>query len=187
MALWPIDLDLSGNQLRERVAELLSSEHLFGEDARTFIALYQDLRIYLNILIGTLPTHSSHQVVRPLANWLYTEPEENEIANNLAMDIQRGRSSKPDLVPTPTNVYDGCKPHIEPPERLPHIVTMRLRDSKSKFYGDTIEDDYVDIYNQMTEDDRLSDKQKLQFLHNTLTGNPLRFYTVTVAPNVATY
>lgn len=111
------------------------------------------------------------------------------MTNRLAIDIQRGRSSKPDLVPMPSNGHDGCKLHSKQPERITYNVAMRLRDSESKFSGDTNEcwDEYVNTYKQMAKDYRLSDEQKLQFLHNTLNKDALRFYKVMVAPNMPTH
>lgn len=167
--------DLSDNQLRKRVSELLPPEQLYKEDARSFKDLYQDLVDYLKKRGATLPTHFSQRIVRILANRLYAEPEESKVANRFTVDIQQGRSSKPDLFPTPSNGDDGRKPHTKPLQRIAHNVTMRLRDSNWKFGGDTTKrwDEYVDTYNQMAKDHRHLDEKKVQFLYNTPTNEAL--------------
>lgn len=136
---------------------------------------------------AALPNQSSPWIVRTLVDGLYTEPGMSEIANRLAIDIRRGRSFKPDFVPTPISVDDGCKLQSELPEKIAHNVAMRLRDSESKFRGDATKgwDEYVDKYNQMANSYCLSNEQKLQSLQNTLTKDAQRFYAVILATIVA--
>lgn len=110
--------------------------------------------------------HSPHRIVRTLANGLYVKPEEREIAERLAIDIQNGKSSISSTASLPPG--DSSRPLSEYPERLAHKVTMRLKDADSKFSGDTTEnrDEFADTYVQMVKNYRLSNGQMFQFLYN---------------------
>lgn len=188
MTMRQVDPDHIGHQLRERVAGLLPSENLFGENSCRFTTLYQELRNHFNKRGAALPPHSSQRTVRTFANGLYTEPEKRDIANLHAIDILKGQSSRPNPMTT-TDGHDTYSQRIEPYEKLAHNVAMRRKDHQSKFRGDTTEpwDEYVETYNLIAKDYRFSDEQKLQFLHNTLTKDALRSYRAKAAPHVTTY
>lgn len=66
---------------------------------------------------------------------------------------------------------------------------MRLIDNDSKLNGDTTEcwDGYGDNYRQIARDYRVTDFQKLQYLHNVLSKIARAFYNHVVAPHDATF
>lgn len=76
-----IDSDLTGQQLKDHLAELLLPELLFRDDVRTFKATYPKLRDLLNQNKDTIPTHSAHPIMCQIASRLYEEPYEGEIAD----------------------------------------------------------------------------------------------------------
>lgn len=63
-------------------------------------------------------------------------------------------------------------------EKLAQDAAMRLRDDGENFAGDIGEcwQVYVDEYRQVATDYNLSPIQKLQFLHNLLSGNSKQYY-----------
>lgn len=83
-----------------------------------FLGIYENLR---NDLIDNgvlIPSHSLHQVVRQLSNSLYNEPEEQNIAYGIAVDVQHERSS------TTANVHVAVRTkedlfQINAPKRRP--------------------------------------------------------------------
>lgn len=67
---------LEGQPLKDRVTEPLPPDVLFGDDVRTFRAIYPKLRDFLNRKGATIPHHSAYQIVCQLAKGPYDEPEE---------------------------------------------------------------------------------------------------------------
>lgn len=76
-----------------------------------------------------------------------------------------------------------------PSERIAHNVVMCVKDSDSKFGGDLGEcwSEYVDSYIQIARDYNLTMDQKLQYLHNALSKDALRFYLNAVQPYATTF
>lgn len=81
------------------------------------------------------------------------------------------------------------RPHTELPEKVSHNVSMRFKADERKFSGDTTEywDEYVDNYRKIARDYKLSDVQRLQYLHKLLIHNAKRLYDNVVSPYVASF
>lgn len=150
--------NLTGHALRERVAELLPSDSLFGDEAGKLTALYQELRDFMTRRGLYLVRCFSHRIVCTLANGLHVKPEEIKIAERLAIDIQKGSSSisaTASLSPS-----ESSRLLSEHPALLAYNVGMRFKDARSKFSGDTPEcwDKFAGTYVKMARDYRLSNE-----------------------------
>lgn len=95
-----------------------------------------------------VPTQNSHSIVGSIENGLYTNPEKWEVAERLAIEIRKVKSSKgSDLT---TTLYENInfERYIESLESTGHNVAMRLKESAAEISGDTDEccDKDVDVY-----------------------------------------
>lgn len=129
--------------------------------------------------------HSSRRIVNQLVVSLYAESEDQNLALDLAKGfLNRGVRHTSASAPEFTESKGG-----EFQERIAHNFAMRLKDSDAKFHGDLEQfwHEYVDGYNQLFLNYNLSDKQKMQYLHNLLSKDALRFYLDRVQPFTVTY
>jgi len=87
-----------------------------------------------------------------------------------------------------THLYDNPAVTVNV-ERQAHQVGNRFKDQSAKFSGRTEQlwDDYTTHYDLVTRDFGVSAQHKLQFLHNLLSGEALRFYLEDVMRTVVTY
>lgn len=172
MRMQLFDPNINGNQLKERVAELLPPELHFGDDVRAFADIHENIRNYLNKYGVNTPYHSSHRIVRQLANGLYDEAEGREIADRLALDIQRGRLSfnREAVVINQTSDENS---RTESAGKIAENVAMRLKHKESKSSNDTTEstDFYVEKYRQIARDYSLPEKKSCSFC---ITSKPKR-------------
>lgn len=84
---------IHGLQLKKHVAELLIPYLLVGDDVRKFHVMYPALRDFVNNWGVNIKPHTSHRTVWQWANELYKDVKERELAEKLAVDIQKGRLS----------------------------------------------------------------------------------------------
>lgn len=177
--------DLQGDQLREYIADLLPPAALFDVDLQNYAGFYPELRDHLARNGVRVVPHSSRRIINQLVVSLYAETEDQNVALDLAKGfINRGRNRLPTQAGEATESRLG-----DSQERTAHNVAMRLKDSDAKFHGDLEQcwHEYVDSYNQLSQDYNLSDKQKRQYLHNLLLRDALRFYLDQVQPFTVTY
>jgi len=87
-----------------------------------------------------------------------------------------------------THMYDDPAVTVNI-ERQDHPVGNRFKDQSAKFSGRTQQlwDDYTTHYDHVTRDLSVSAQHKMQFLHNLLSGEALRFYLEDVMRTVVTY
>lgn len=124
---------------------------------------------------------------------LCNDKADKRIAIELAKDlISRGRHSKPYMEDSEgsTAVTSPASSKSEDSEkRMAHNVTMRLKDTLSKFNVKLEEtlDVFVDNYFQLAKDNKLRDEQNLQYLHNLLCKDSLHFQKDTSQPHSCTF
>lgn len=101
------------------------------------------------------------------------KPEEREIAERLAIDIQKGNSS---IIATASlSPSKSSRPSSEYLEHVAHNVPMRLKGAESNFSGNTTEcwDEFAGTCVQITKAYGLSNEQMLQVLHDLLSKDAL--------------
>lgn len=87
LSVQSLEDDLSGDSIRERVAELVPPALLFGDNVEMQRDIYAHLRDFLNSNDANTPIHSSRKIVIQLARGLYTDREEHKMAIKLAKSI----------------------------------------------------------------------------------------------------
>lgn len=175
-----------GEQLRKRISDELTPEMMFNRGTAPFPSLWSNLRKFLVDRNVQLKTHIRHRTIYTIANTIFADEDENEVAIELARRILNGNiylngAARPEPIQQ-TDSQDTMK-------KTAHNVAMRLKDADQKFSGDLSEcwEDYKDEYEQISEDYNLSDEQKLKYLHNLLRKDAHRFYLESVKPNSETY
>lgn len=171
---------MSGDQVKDAVAELFPPAVLFGPDVATMPYAHRELRKWLDSHGANLQQHSSHRVIMTLATSLYVDPEDRVAANQLATELvaagRRVSGSAAASQPPSPNRRGDASPAAS--DRTAHNIAMRFRDSSSKFSGNLGEAwmEYVAEYQQVARDYDLSQEQRFQFMHNILSGDAKRFY-----------
>lgn len=181
------DENLTGVQLKRTIADMFPPASLFSKEMCDIPAVHSELRDFLDSRGANLQQHSSHRIIMTLAHSLYEEPEDTQVAIEIAQSIiVAGRRVRTDLTrqsqlnQAPASLTAGASGahHGTNAERLAHNVAMRLKDKDKKFSGDLGESwmEFVDDYLQMCRDYSLTHVQKLQYMHNLLRGDAKRFY-----------
>lgn len=184
-----------GDALRDIVAEMFPPAQLFAQEICDMPSVWIELRNFLDARGARLQQHSSRRVILTLAHGLYTEAEDRASSiENANLIVAAGRRVRQDITAVPDATMDQktkdvpSQEHISE-ERVAHNVAMRLKDSEKKFSGDIGEcwHEFVDDYNQVSRDYKLSATQKLQYLHNILRNDASRFFLDRVQPYANTY
>lgn len=176
----------TGEKLRQRISEELSPEMMFNRGTAPFPSLWSNLRMFLVDREVPLRTHQRHRTIYIIANTIFVNDDENEIAVELARKILNGNIYlNTPIRPEPTTSSDPEDSN----KKTAHNIAMRLRDAEQKFSGDLSEcwEDYQDEYEQISEDYNLSNEQKFKYLHNFLRKDAHRFYLDSVKPNSKPY
>ena len=119
-----------------------------------------------------------------LSHNIYEEQEDRHAAISILQNIiasgRRGReqidtSHSTQPVPAATA---SASPRSSSVEKIAHNVAMRLRDKDKTFSGAIGECwmEYVDEYKQVPKDYSLDPTQRLQYMHNLLSGDGKRFF-----------
>lgn len=172
--------NLSGDQVKAAVAELLPPAVLFGRDVATLPYAHRELRKWLDGHGANLQQHSSHRVIMTLATSLYVDPEDRVAANQLATELvaaeRRAGGSAAASQPSPP-ARRGDAPSAAS-DRTSHNIAMRFRDPTSKFSGSLGEAwmEYVVESQQVARDYDLSQEQRFQYMHNIMSGYAKRFF-----------
>lgn len=190
-----IDPSLSGENLRNHVAEMFPPAHLFCKEIADMASVWMELRAFLDARGAPLQQHSSRRVILTLAHGLYQESEDRNAAIDIANDIvSAGRRRRQDISQGTTSQRQSSEQSQaqqanSSEERVAHNVAMRLRDNDKKFSGDIGECwmEFVDEYQQIARDYKLTATQKLQYLHNILSKDASRFYLDRVAHYATTF
>lgn len=191
-----IDESLAGDALWEQIAELFPPASFFVLELGDLLSIWTKLWNFLHACGASLPQHSSRPIILTLAHNLYTNVEYRlaaiEMANQIIAAGRRLRTNvleqqSATTVDTPSVEHSSNE--RSPEERMAHSVAMRLKNNKQKFSGDLGEclHEYVDQYNQIARDYKLSAAQKLQNLHSILWKDAQQFYLDRVQAFVANF
>eukprot|EP00171_Calliarthron_tuberculosum_P001155 IDg1155t1 len=186
---------MTGDQVKEAVADLYPPSSLFSHEIRAFPVVYTHLRDFLNANGASLTPHRSRRIVMTLALGLYNDNEDTVAAEEIAKAIvSEGRSSGRAGIgagPSAAGRVETTETFSAPSadHKTAHSIAMRFKDSSAKFSGDIGESwmEYVAEYQQVARDYNLSPSQKLQFLHNLVRGDAKRFYLNSVESHVNTF
>lgn len=187
---------LSGEQVKEAFAEMYPPAKLFSLELQSFPGIYPNIRTWLNKHGANLARHSSRRIVKTLAAGIYVA-EEATVAMDIASDIvtagndrsaTASQSNRPPIPPTGPLGNSGSQDtsgSYNNSYRVAHNVAMRFKYESSKFSGDIGQswNEYVAEYQQVSRDYNLTERQKLQFLHNLFIGDAKRHYLDSVAPH----
>lgn len=191
-----LDPSLSGDTLKDTIAEMFPPSHLFSNDIKEIPSVWLELRKFLDTNGASLSQHSSRRVILTLAHSLYEDAEDREaaieMANNIVSEGRRPRTqTQGDSSYSPGRPPDNSDQSARSlsTDRVAHNVAMRLKDKEKKFNGDLGEcwHEFVDEYEQMSIDYNLTGPQKLQYLHNIVTKDAHRFYIDRVKAYATTY
>mgnify|MGYP000315045443 CR=1 FL=1 len=175
---------LSGEQVKESVAQEFPPAVLFGPELSTLPLAHRELHRWLDGHGAALGTHASHHIAPLLAASLYSDPEDAGAAKEIVR-AQLAAGSRANAVcaadtvpeePTRGSGSGGGGPSSQ--DRLAYNVGMRFRDRAAKFSGGVGESwmEFVGDYQQVARDYSPTAKQKLQYLHNIVTGAAKRYY-----------
>lgn len=186
LSLRHFDPDLKNKPIKERVAERLPPECLFGDDVCVFKAIYLESGDILDRNGATIPRYSAHSIICQLTRDLYDEPEKKEVANIVLPDMTRMRPSAPqkaiqqDIDDRPwTLITEKVVCNIS--TRL-KVDECRLSRNRTKYW-----DEDLDNYRQIARDYRLSDLQTLQYLQDNLSKDAKRYCNNVAAPHAALF
>lgn len=179
-----VDPAITGDALKEYIAEMFPPAHLFGKEIADMPCVWMELRSYLDGHGARLAQHSSRRIMLTLANGLYHEAEDRtaamEMANEIIASGRRNRqgSHAPQNEQSTSTQQATRQGDSWSDDRVAHNVAMRLKDSDKKFTGNLGECwmEFVDEYQQIARDYKLSQTQKYQYLHNILAKDAQRFY-----------
>lgn len=128
--------------------------------------------------------HSSRCIIMTLDHNVYEEQEDRQAAIGFVSEtIAAGRRTRADL----SQVESKCRVDSQPlsvpttsssvSDLVAHNFSRRLKDRDKKFSGALGESwmEFVDKYIQVYRDYALSPTQKLQYMHNLLSGDAKKF------------
>lgn len=179
--------DVSPEEVKASVADLLPPATLFGTALLTLPYFHRELRNVMTVMGAPLTMHSSRRIMMTLATNIYAEAEDRSAAVDLvkAVEAEGRRRPQPDGSRAAGGIAaaDSSLSAGKESDRCAHNVAMRFRDAASKFSGGLGENwsEYVAEYQQVARDYGLTSTQKLNFLHNLLRGDAKRFYLDRVA------
>ena len=170
---------LSGSDVRREFADMFPPASLFSAALLHIPSVHRSVRDFLDANGANMSPHISRRVINTLAVNVYEEAEDRSAAFEMAKDIiSRGRKRAqvpPEEPPQRGQSSSHSSPSID---KVAHNVAMRFKDFAMKFHGNVGEcwQEYVDEYRQVARDYGLNQKQKLDYLHNLLSGDAKRFY-----------
>lgn len=177
-----ISSQMPGNEVKSSVAEMFPPGVLFNDDLMNLPLCHRKLRDWLDSNGANMVQHSSRRVLMTLATNLYDEAEDREAAEEIVKELiarMRSRRDGSSSQETPSlQTSSSATPSRELDSNTAHKVAMRFKEDKKKFSGAIGEyfNDFVSDYLQAARDYDLTPTQKLQYLHNVLTGDAKRFY-----------
>jgi len=186
-----IELDLASRtdttpeQIRELVAGDVSPTLLFDDEVSQLGPIYRHLRDWLKDRNIAMDGQASRRIPYQLADTLYKDPPEADIARELSRVIVSGRKGGNTGGP---GQAEGKAPAVlvAPPvnqrDRTGHDVGMRYGNASQKFFGGA-EDalhEHVSGYLQICKDYNLNPEQQLRYLHNLFGGRAKRCYDLHV-------
>ena len=176
-----------GDSLLRMFADIFPSADLFSKELCDLPAIYTELCNFLDAHGANMQQHSSRRIMMTLAHNVYEEQEDWQAAIGIVSEIMTaGRRMRPDLSQTENSRRSDSQAPASPsstsaasaPDRVAHNVSMRLRDGDKTFSGALGESwmEFFDEYIHVCRDYALSPTQKLQYMHNLLSGDAKRFY-----------
>ena len=177
---------LGSSEVKPCFADLFPSARLFSSGIQQLPSIYRYVRDFLDKHGANMTRHNSHRDIMTITINLYEEAEDRTAAVDIAKDvISEGRKK-------PSRTDENCRATVETStggghsiDRLANNVAMRFEDTSLKFHVNIGEcwQEYVDEYQQVARDHKLSQQQKLDYLHNLLFGDAKRFYLDVVQSN----
>lgn len=184
-------------EVRGMVAETLPPATLFDPELVQLATIYRNFRNWINCHGGDLVQLASRRIILILDETLYADPEDQEMAKELAKQLlqTRNRRGSAGIPPrgdgTSVGASGGSSGSSGQPSAasLAHNIGMRFKDKDSKFSGQPHEalHDYVICYQQVTRNYYLDNDQKLQLQHNLFGGDAKRLYNDNVEGRCATF
>ena len=177
--------DLIGSTLLEEVADMFPPAILFSKDLCELPAVFTELRNFLDSRGTNMHQHSSRRIMMTLATNIYNEPEDTDAATAIVTEIMAaGKRMRGDLSrlseqrSQSTRSNNTPHPSSSSTDKIARNVAMRLKDRDKKFSAALGESwmEFVDEYLQIGRDYSLSPTQKLQYMHNILSGDAKRYY-----------
>lgn len=179
----------TGDEFKAILVDLLSPDAIFNPDVAAHPNIWAELRnllVHRNVKVSV---HERRRSAYTIANSLYDDAEEKAFALELAhIALNPARNHSANAAgPAAPHENHSSQQHFE--GRTAHNIYMRLKESKSKLSGELGEcwRDFVDEYDQVVSDYKITDKQQLRFMHNLLRKDTHRFFLDQVKPHAQTY
>jgi len=170
--------ELTGEKLREAFVEDYSPAQIFAEEILVLPVIYRRLRDYLRENGVTILPHRNRRITSSLAVTLFEE-EDQRAALSL---VQRTSGAN-------GNQESNSGKNAPSASRLAHNMSVRFRESSSKFSGAITENwsEYLDEYQHACQDYELSQAQKLQYMYHMIKGDAKRFYNEKIRDSTANF
>lgn len=185
-------------ELRESMAQTFPPSVLFSPDVALMPVIYREIRKRLDRFGAALGVHSTRRIPTLLADRLYQDGPEKDVAMELATGIIHGRLrgsvtaegvADTNSVPAAAAAAGTVAAAPTPVDRLSFNISQRYRDIATRFSGepDQVWSEFVQDYLLMARDNHLSVEQRYQYLHYVLAGDAKRFYLNTVQGHATTF
>lgn len=184
--------NLTGPNLLAELHDILTPEMVFHADIAPWPNIWSEMRKFLAQRQVNLIVHERRRAVYTLANSIFPDENETRIALEMAHNLLSTGQNRETRAPSDQQTHHHNADMTYGSymkEKAAHNVAMRLKDYEQKFSGDLGQcwQDFVDNYEQISEDYNLNEEQKLQYLHNLMSKDAHRFYLEKVKPNAKTY
>lgn len=130
-----------GEDLQEKIAELLLPEKLFNKRTAPYLVLWVELKKFLTYREAQICVYQRRRAVLTIANTIYVDEEDNKVVLALVKRIVFGSIYREgtNFAVTKATQGDGseyftARDH-ENKETTAHKIAMRLKDSKQNFRG----------------------------------------------------
>ncbi len=170
--------ELTGEQLREALVEDYSPAQLFADEILLLPSIYRRLRDHLRTKGVTILPHRNRRITSSLAVTLF---EEEDQATALLL-VQKTNGSN-------SNQADSSVNKANTPSRVAHNMSIRFKETSSKFSGAITENwsEFLDEYMHACQDYELTQTQKLQYMYHMLKGDAKRFYNEKIRDSAANF
>lgn len=172
--------ETTAEELKASMAEALTPYDLFDSEVAIMPSIYLEIHKLLDRRGAELGIHATRRIPTLLADWVYANTPDHDLAMDLATAIITGRHRSTSSSKTATDGNTGtmATTTINSVDRLAYNISMRYRDASPKFSGEhtQIWPEYVADYLLMARDNHLTVEQRYQYLHYALAGDAKRFY-----------
>lgn len=181
----------TGKEVQEMVVDALPPEVLFHDELLAMPTLYRDLRNWLVNRGVPMGQHPSRRVLHIVAEYLYEDQDDKNLANELAKAVLRARRPAPAAAAAAAVAANPAGGDYGAPttRALCHQLNSRYRDDSKKFSGLDGEafHEHVATYQQLTRCLGATQEQRLELMFLMLAGEAKRFYDEHVHGCVVTF